>query len=205
MNRERMKELAEAQFAERQAATQIVHAPDDFDKLQINERSYKLVVNYREAFDDAKLAARFSEFLEKYNFIVGDIAADQLRLRGFYNKGITGIPRNQQISALEDYLYEEVNFGAPYFVLENLEPHDVQEDVDAGEGTKRRNRSRRRPSAANKNKDKGAAVKETQRPVAKKKPTQGKNTEVKVKGARKKRHFEVRDRKIDKPAVTKGK
>ncbi|MCW0952549.1 YutD family protein [Weissella ceti] len=205
MNRERMKELAEAQFAERQAATQIVHAPDDFDKLQINERSYKLVVNYREAYDDAKLAARFSEFLEKYNFIVGDIAADQLRLRGFYNKGITGIPRNQQITALEDYLYEEVNFGAPYFVLENLEPHDVPEEVDAGEGTKRRHRSRRRPGFGNKSKDKGAAIKETQRPVQNKKPTGGKNTEVKVKGARKKRHFEVRDRKTDKPNVTKGK
>lgn len=204
MNRERMKELAEAQFAERQAATHIVHARDDFDNLQINERSYKLVVNYREAYDDAKLAARFSEFLEKYNFIVGDIAADQLRLRGFYNKGITGIPRNQQITALEDYLYEEVNFGAPYFVLENLEPHDVQEDVDAGEGTKRRQRSRRRPHST-KNKDKGAAVKETKRPVQNKKPTAGKNTEVKVKGARKKRHFEVRDRKPEQPTVTKGK
>lgn len=202
MNREKMKEMAEAQFAERQAATTIVHAADDFDKLQINERSYKLVVNYREAYDDTKLAARFSEFLEKYNFIVGDIAADQLRLRGFYNKGIAGIPRNQQITALEDYLYEEVNFGAPYFVLENLEPHEVHEDVDAGEGTKRRNRSRRRNNGFTKNK--GAAVKETQRPAQNKKPTAGKNTEVKVKGARKKRHFEVRDRKTDKP-VTKGK
>jgi uncharacterized protein YutD len=201
MNRERMKELAEAQFAERQAATQIIHAADDFDKLQINERSYKLVVNYRDAYDDEKLAARFSEFLEKYNFIVGDIAADQLRLRGFYNKGITGIPRNQQITALEDYLYEEVNFGAPYFVLENLEPHEVQEDIDTNEGPKRRHRSRR---GSNSSKNKGAAVKESQRPAQNKKPNAGKNPEVKVKGTRKKRHFEVRDRKTDKPAPKKG-
>jgi len=201
MNREKMKEMAEAQFAERQAATKIVHAADDFDKLQINERSYKLVVNYREAYDDAKLAARFSEFLEKYNFIVGDIAADQLRLRGFYNRGIAGIPRNQQITALEDYLFEEVNFGAPYFVLENLEPHEIHEDIDVAEGTKRRHRSRRRNSHP---KNKGAAVKETQRPVATKKPTPNKNSEVKVKGTRKKRHFEVRDRKTDAP-TTKGK
>ena len=123
MDRERMKELAEEQFIKRQEATTITAGDDNI--IFINERSYRLVEDYREAYNQQKMAARFSDFLEKYDFLVGDIAADQLRLRGFYKDGTAGIARSNQISALQDYLYEEVNFGAPYFVLENLEPHDV--------------------------------------------------------------------------------
>ena len=65
MNRERMKELAEDQFIERQKATHIV-LTDNSEMIQINQRPYKLILNYRSAFDTTKLAARFSSFLEKY-------------------------------------------------------------------------------------------------------------------------------------------
>ena len=54
---------------------------------------------------------------KKYDFLVGDIAADQLRLHGFYKDGATGVARSQQISALQDYLYEEVNFGGTIFCV----------------------------------------------------------------------------------------
>ena len=113
MNRERMKELADAQFIERQAGTAITTG-DTPEDIFINERPYRLVKDYREAYDQQKMAARFSDFLEKYDFIVGDIAADQLRLQGFYKDGTKGIARSQQISALQDFLYEEANFGAPF-------------------------------------------------------------------------------------------
>ena len=69
MDRERMKELAEEQFIKRQEATTITAGDDNI--IFINERSYRLVEDYREAYNQQKMAARFSDFLEKYDFLVG--------------------------------------------------------------------------------------------------------------------------------------
>lgn len=193
MNREKMKELAEAQFIERQAATTIVHDPNDPAVLVINDRAYRLVENYRDAFKEAQLAARFSYFLEKYDFILGDIASDQLRLRGFYRAGTAGVARSQQITALADYLYETVNFGAPYFVLENLAPHAIAEE-ETSKGHQRRHRGRRHHGKGRAHQEK-AELSENRRPVRQNKPgTKGRPVDVKTKGKRKQRHFEVRER-----------
>lgn len=218
MNRERMKELADAQFIERQASTAITTG-DTPEDIFINERPYRLVKNYREAYNQQKMAARFSDFLEKYDFIVGDIAADQLRLQGFYKDGTKGIARSQQISALQDFLYEEANFGAPFFVLENLAPHEVA-DVEEKEGTKskRRRRQHRHSSngAANKkhtNKQQshGGTHRENKKhkstPVTKERVNSGNNPEkhvakrsnsVATSGSKKRRHFQVRERSKNK-------
>lgn len=187
MNRERMKELAEDQFIERQKATSIVFT-DNSEIIQINHRPYKLILNYRSAFDTSKLAARFSSFLEKYDYLVGDIAADQLRLHGLYADGTKGVSRSQQISALEDYLFEEINFGAPYFVLQNLEPHPVvDEDDDEPQTSSRRHGSSRHHNSA--------AVSEKRTKVTEK-PFKEKhvNPKVATKGNKGRRHFSIRER-----------
>jgi uncharacterized protein YutD len=142
-----MKELADAQFIERQASTAITTGETATD-IFINDRPYRLVKNYREAYDQQKLAARFSDFLEKYDYLVGDIAADQLRLQGFYKDGTKGIARSQQIAALQDFLYEQSNFGAPFFVLENLAPHEVVE-VEEKDVSKPKRRRRQHKNGAN--------------------------------------------------------
>lgn len=206
MDRERMKELAEEQFIKRQEATTITAGDDNI--IFINERSYRLVEDYREAYNQQKMAARFSDFLEKYDFLVGDIAADQLRLRGFYKDGIAGIARSNQISALQDYLYEEVNFGAPYFVLENLEPHDVPE-AEEEPNTAHRKRRRQRRSTGNSNgngntagghhkpKPKTAAIAETTKPApgnGKAKHVKERANTVETKGRKKRRRFQIRER-----------
>jgi uncharacterized protein YutD len=149
-----MKELAEEQFILRQQATTIIAGEAD-GMYVINGRKYQLVLNYRDAFDKEKLAARFSELLEKYDYFVGDIAADQLRIRGWYKDGTEGISRSQQISALQDYLFEDINFGAPYFVFENLEPHALPEEEE--EAIKR---PRRRNNTRSGSKNSGAAISE---------------------------------------------
>ncbi|MFL1696348.1 YutD family protein [Weissella kandleri] len=193
MDRERMKELVNQQKAERMAQTQLEagHKPDE---IMINQRMYRLVANYRDAYQVDQLKARFSTFLEKYDFLVGDIAADQLRIRGFYQDGTNGVPRNLQISALQDYLYEDINFGAPYFVLENLEPHEVVEEPE--DIPKRRNRRhhRNRHSAAAHISEKTHKVADSKkkRPVKK-----GPGNQVVTKGKRSQKRFKIHERKVE--------
>lgn len=93
----------------------------DSETLTLNGDKYKIIEDYREALDLELLEERYSEFLEKYDFIVGDISYDKLRLRGFYEDRNKKVPIDMRISNLEDYLLEYCSFGCKYFVLECLE------------------------------------------------------------------------------------
>lgn len=94
----------------------------DHDTLSLNGAAYKIVEDYREAIDLEMIEARYSDFLEKYDYIVGDISYDKLRLRGFYYSKNKKVPIDMRISSLKDYLTEYCSFGCAYFVLERLEP-----------------------------------------------------------------------------------
>ena len=114
MSRKTQEELAEMQ---RPVINKIDLLSDD--EVLINNHEYRLIKNYRLAFDEELLARRFVPLLSRYDYIVGDIASGQLRLRGFYDDN-NNVADELKISRLEDYLLEYCSFGCPYFVLQNL-------------------------------------------------------------------------------------
>lgn len=93
----------------------------DSETVGIKNKSYKIKENYREALDLELLEERYSDLLDKYDFIVGDMSYGKLRLRGFYEDSNRKAPIDMRISSLEDYLLEYCSFGCAYFVLENLD------------------------------------------------------------------------------------
>ncbi|MGO1454575.1 MAG: YutD family protein [Alkalibacterium gilvum] len=94
----------------------------DTDHISIKNEKYEIMKDYKEALDLELLEERYSDFLEKYDYIVGDMSYGKLRLRGFYNDDVKKIPIDMRISYLEDYLLEYCSFGCAYFVLKNTEP-----------------------------------------------------------------------------------
>lgn len=94
----------------------MVHLLDE-THIQINEDLYHLVIDYREAFDIEAFEARYQDYFDKFDFIVGDWGFEQLRLRGFYQINQRKVPREQTIDHLDEYLKEYCNFGCKYFVL----------------------------------------------------------------------------------------
>lgn len=119
MNRSKIQEYIDKREEQRQ---QIYHAEvqDDFHFL-LNGHRYEVVKNYRDGFSAEQFANRFSMVLAKYDYIVGDWGYDQLRLRGFYANNRSRVDSQRKINDLDDYLYEECNFGCPFFVVRNLE------------------------------------------------------------------------------------
>lgn len=130
------------------------------DVFQLNEETlsidgikYAIRENYRSALDTSQLEHRLSDFFAKFDFIVGDLGYEKLRLRGFYYDDTKGIPLDMRISTLEDYLTEYCNFGCPYFVLERLDEKTVFPNYDrrdrlrnqkSNKKKKRRRRDRRK-------------------------------------------------------------
>lgn len=93
------------------------------NKFTLNGHEYQLLVNYRDGFNGDEFAKRFSNILSKYDYIVGDWGYDQLRLRGFFDPESPLFRPERGKERIEDYLYEDCNFGCPYFVVQN---EDVQ-------------------------------------------------------------------------------
>ncbi|QEA32881.1 DUF1027 domain-containing protein [Leuconostoc carnosum] len=143
MDHETLKERTILQQEERKKAYQVIVQDNE---VEIDKLILILVENFKSAFDADKLAIRYTPLLAQYDFLVGDISAGQLRLKGFYNNSKTNV-KQDQIDALQDYLYEYVNFGAPYFVLENINPRKVEKEKPSR--NKRRSRDKNRRDTAN--------------------------------------------------------
>ncbi|WCJ46662.1 YutD family protein [Levilactobacillus brevis] len=91
VDRKDLEALVAQQKETREPAAEVVRV--DETHLTINNHPYELVVNVRDGFD-------FTEF-----------AAPEER---------SGAKQNQ-IEAVQDYLYEMCNFGCAYFILHNLD------------------------------------------------------------------------------------
>lgn len=86
----------------------------------INNICYELVEDTKDGFNEEAFRARYSEILNKYDYIVGDWGYSQLRLRGFYEDQNQKASYDTKISTLSEYLYEYCNFGCSYFVLRRV-------------------------------------------------------------------------------------
>ncbi|CUA80480.1 MULTISPECIES: YutD family protein [Anoxybacillus] len=81
---------------------------------------YELVENVRNGFNEEAFRARYTDILNKYDYIVGDWGYNQLRLRGFFDDHNQKATYDTKISTLSEYLFEYCNFGCAYFVLRKV-------------------------------------------------------------------------------------
>lgn len=99
--------------------------------------TYEVIEENRDGWNPEAFRERYSDILDKYDYIVGDWGYGQLRLRGFYSDANRKVPFEQRISALDEYLQEFCNFGCPYFVLQKVKSApgaaDDQTQLGAGE------------------------------------------------------------------------
>ncbi|MGN7469404.1 YutD family protein [Brevibacillus sp. SAFN-007a] len=82
--------------------------------------TYEVMEENRDGWNPEAFRERYSDILDKYDYIVGDWGYGQLRLRGFYTDSNRKVPFEQRIAALDEYLHEFCNFGCPYFVLRKV-------------------------------------------------------------------------------------
>lgn len=150
------------------------------DMITIDKRRYQIVNTYKQPFDQTAFAQRYTDILDKYDYVVGDWGYDQLRLKGFYAEDNRHASKGQTIDTLMDYLNEYCNFGCAYFVLQRLdEPAAKPRRRPRRDG----NRSRRRKKPA--------------KPYQETKHTQAApNGHVETVAAKqpRKRHFTIRQR-----------
>ncbi|KIL29573.1 MULTISPECIES: YutD family protein [Bacillus] len=88
--------------------------------ILIQNAEFELVHNFKDCFNEEAFKARYSDILNKYDYIVGDWGYGQLRLKGFFDDQNQKATFETKISTLDEYIYEYCNFGCAYFVLKRI-------------------------------------------------------------------------------------
>jgi uncharacterized protein YutD len=88
--------------------------------IEVENSKYKLIKNYREAFDKEEFLQKYTSFFEMYDYIVGDIAYSKLRLKGFAVKGNKVFNKINDYSKVDKYIKENCAFDCKYYILEKI-------------------------------------------------------------------------------------
>lgn len=88
--------------------------------IVVQNQSFELIKEEKDGFNEEAFKERYSDILNKYDFIVGDWGYSQLRLRGFFDDQNQKATYDTKISTLDEYIYEYCNFGCAYFVLKKV-------------------------------------------------------------------------------------
>lgn len=104
----------------------------------IDERRYEILDNVKEALDIEVLREKYDPFLNQYDYLVGDVSSEHLRLKGFY-EATDRAAIDKKANAIVDYLEEYCNPGSPYFVLHLLGQNEIKKIVLGRQNRKKRN------------------------------------------------------------------
>ena len=85
------------------------HKPASVVETEVG--TFEIIKNYRDAFETKAFTERYVKYFDQYPYIVGDISADKLRLKGF---------NSNNEKKIFDYLMESATPNAPYFILKRI-------------------------------------------------------------------------------------
>lgn len=112
------------------------------DTIMINGRKYEILANVKDALDIELLKEKYDPYLDQYDYLVGDISSEHLRLKGFYDEK-DRVAIDKKANAIVDYLEEYCNPGSAYFVLRLAQENQIKK-VAFGRQNKRKNMSNNR-------------------------------------------------------------
>ncbi|MEX1029841.1 MAG: YutD family protein [Paenibacillaceae bacterium] len=96
--------------------------------IQINDKTYELTFEHKDGWNPDAFKERYSDVLDRYDYIVGDWGYSQLRLKGFFKENSSKANKDTNIISLQDYINEYCNFGCAYFVIERSHNPDQVEE-----------------------------------------------------------------------------
>ncbi len=85
--------------------------------MVINGRKYEIIEDYKDAFDEEAVRSKFTEYFERYDYVVGDWAYGNLRLKGFCKPNNPNFNEINDYNKKEEYLKEYCATDCKYFVM----------------------------------------------------------------------------------------
>jgi len=112
--------------------------------------SYTVLKEFRTEFNAQEFNDQVAQVLLKYDFIVGDFADNQLRLKGFYADRRRDALPSKRAAYIERYLKHSCNYMSPHYVLEKTKRVEIVE-AELSPKKPRRSSSNRNPNSRGNN------------------------------------------------------
>ena len=87
------------------------------NEINIEDRTYELLTNYKDAFNEEEFKEKYTDYFYDYDYIVGDIAYNKLRLKGFYDAKNKKVNQINNFNNLDIYLKTNCAVECRDFVL----------------------------------------------------------------------------------------
>ncbi len=88
--------------------------------IEVNDKRYEIIKDYRDAFDKDDFISHYTDFFEDYDYIVGDITYNKLRLKGFYDSKNEKAKEINNYKNVDKYINNDCAFDCRYFILKKI-------------------------------------------------------------------------------------
>ena len=72
------------------------------NEINIEDKTYELLTNYKDAFNEEEFKEKYTDYFYDYDYIVGDIAYNKLRLKGFYDA------KNKKVNQINNFITHDL-------------------------------------------------------------------------------------------------
>ncbi|NLA33856.1 MAG: YutD family protein [Tenericutes bacterium] len=88
--------------------------------ITINDVEYEITKDENNSLNIEGLKNKCTDYFVKFDYILGDYAYNNLRLKGFFNESNPNCKTINNIKYIEDYIKNYCAYGANYFVLKKI-------------------------------------------------------------------------------------
>ena len=89
-------------------------------KIKLENTEYELIKNYKNSYNEEEVKESYTDYFTPYDYIVGDIAYNSLRLKGFYDSLNKKANKINNYKNLDTYLKENCANDCKYFILKKI-------------------------------------------------------------------------------------
>lgn len=90
------------------------------EKIELENNTYELIKNIKDGFDLESVSARYTDFFQDFDYIVGDWAYGKLRLKGFCEKNNKLYKNFNDKDNIDKYIETKCAYGCKWFVLKKI-------------------------------------------------------------------------------------
>ena len=85
-----------------------------------NDNKYIVSKDENNVFDYETVKELFTDYFDTYDYVLGDIAYNKLRLKGFCNKDNKKCNSTNNIKDLDNYISNYCAYNSSWFLLEKI-------------------------------------------------------------------------------------
>lgn len=105
--------------------------------------NYTVLKEFKTEFNPKQFNEKIVQVLLKYDFLVGDFADEQLRLKGFYHNKRRDVESGKRAAIIEKYIKESCNYMCPHYVLEKIQDRPERKKTNGRYNNRKRPRNQK--------------------------------------------------------------